>query len=142
MGKIYYKIKLRIAKIVQMTENGTLGEMLYYSDGCIILENNQFEGFVTRDYICGEYDKKDLFVEMLYSHQIINSIPVVEAEAVKYISFSADLDKFYLPDDYTLEVCENEDLVAEISFIEIERDPKEIDRIENELQKAKKVGHI
>lgn len=51
MKKLCCKIELRIAKIIQKVEDDVLGEMLYYSDGYIILENNQFEGFVTRDYL-------------------------------------------------------------------------------------------
>lgn len=144
MNKLYFKLELRIGKILGMAEDGPLAEKLYYSDGYGILENRQFEGFVTRDYICGEYDKKqkELFIEMLYSHQIINSIPAIEAESVQYISFSTELDELCIPDDYTLEVCENEDLVAEISFVEVEKNPTEISKIEKELQTVKKLGYI
>lgn len=39
MKKLCCKIELRIAKIIQKVEDDVLGEMLYYSDGYIILEN-------------------------------------------------------------------------------------------------------
>lgn len=77
---------------------------------------------------------------MLYSHQII--IEVLEGEVIKYLSFSADLDELYISDNYTLELCENKDLVAEISFIGTEKNPEEIERIKNELQNVKKLNNI
>lgn len=149
MKRLYYKMKLRIGRIFQViSEYDVLAYPLYCSDGFAIVEDDKFEGYLTRDYISGEYKENELFIEMLYTHQIIKNPPYLYNgeheifEKTAYISFATSSEEFNLPDNYCLRSCENENLVALIYFISVVKDEYLKEDIDEQLLTVKKDNYM
>lgn len=63
MEKTYYKIELRIAREEQKLNTVEIGNY-YYSNGYIIITGKAFEGFLTDDYINGNFEGKELIIKI------------------------------------------------------------------------------
>ena len=122
MKKLYYKIELRMGEwlledkdfsVKEVDMEDIVGELFYYSDGYVIIEDEVITGFLSNDLITGNLSENEIFIEILEDDE----------EILKYSSFEEKFDFIELPGEYALtcqDVEENPELenyFAIIKFI-------------------------
>ena len=142
MEKIYYKIELRMGEWIEENDEvdfkkEIFGELFYYSDGYIIIEDKIITGFLSNDLIMGELTENEIFIEILEDYE----------NGLKYNSFREEFDFIKLPGEYALEYHteENPELqncFAIINFITRIKDSAKQKEIEEELKRVKRIYSI
>ena len=147
MKKLYYKIELRMGEWLleekdfsdkEVDMEDIAGELFYYSDGYIIIEDEVITGFLSNDLITGNISKNEIFIEILEDDE----------EILKYSSFEEKFDFIELPGEYALtrqDVEENPELenyFAIIKFIKKIEDASKQQKINETLKEVKKIYSI
>ena len=144
MKKLYYKIELRMGEWIFDTEDRNreieekVGELFYFSDGYIIMENNIITGFLSNDLITGDITESEIFIEILEDSE----------EEILYSSFANEFDSIMFPGKYLLirqDIEENPELrnqFAIINFIEKIRDESKQKQIKEQFEKVKEIYPI
>lgn len=97
MAKVlFFKIEFRI-------------EDFYYGDGVVRFHNNEFEGYIALDYICGIHANSSLYITLLER--------IIETPENCRTNFVAQLEDFELPNSFVL-YNDEENLEAIINFKE------------------------
>ncbi len=106
----------------------------YLSNGIIDIKDDTFEGYLTDDYIVGEYKngkiRVTLFIKELNINGIFQESDIFEREVLNFESLKVD---FELPKKYTL-YCIDEGKMLEIDFIQKKNDMKK-EEFQRELNK-------
>ena len=136
MKKLYYEIELRIGEwSIYEDAFKEYGDLYYFSEGYIILENDCFEGFLANDIMLGEIDKNnetdELYIELLDYN--------IDEE---FMSFSGQLESVEFPGSYILAGLSECQKFAAIKFIKSIIDPFKQKSIEEELKRVKKIHTI
>lgn len=131
--KIYYRVEVRL-KVISVEQEDEENyfeyeENISWSDGAIIITNHKFSGFLTNDYIWGE-----IKANKIYLHIFDDNYQYLEFETSK------DNDFIDFPNSYEMNgVLEGlEYWICNIEFKKMERDPFEISKIGNEIDRVKK----
>ena len=147
MKKLYYKIELRMGEwlledkdfsVKEVDMEDIVGELFYYSDGYVIIEDEVITGFLSNDLITGNISKNEIFIEILEDDE----------EILKYSSFEEKFDFIELPGEYALtrqDVEENPELknyFAIIKFIKKIEDASKQQKINETLKEVKKIYSI
>ena len=119
-------------------EEEMIGELFYYSDGYIIIEDEVITGFLSNDLITGNLSENEIFIEILEDDE----------EVLKYSSFGSKFESVELHGKYALtrqdieEIQELENHFAIINFIANVVELKKQKEIEEELNRVKKIYSI
>lgn len=147
MEKLYYKIELRMGEWILDAKDSTdkkvdmkdiVGELFYYSDGYVIIEDKIITGFLSNDLIIGNLTETEIFIEILEK----------DKEHLLYSSFANEFDFIELPNSYLLERQdieedpEVENHFAIIKFIKKVEDVHEQQKIHETLKEVKKIYSI
>ena len=147
MKKLYYKIELRMGEwlledkdfsVKEVDMEDIVGELFYYSDGYVIIEDEVITGFLSNDLITGNLSENEIFIEILEDDE----------EILKYSSFEEKFDFIELPGEYVLtrqDVEENPELknyFAIIKFIKKIEDASKQQKINETLKEVKKIYSI
>lgn len=128
-GKIYYKVIVRICEIIERQEKKKI-----YNEGFVIIENNDFEGYLALDYIEGVINN----IDKNFSIQIIDFINSDET-----FIFSGEIEEFELPGQYILETeLSKDNKICYLDFKEIEKNPIKQKEVEETLKQIKKLHKI
>lgn len=82
-------------------------EVFYGSDGCIFIEDDVFEGYLTEDYLVGAYENESLDIEIL--------VRDVFDKSHSYYNFKTKTRDFELPETYIL--SNKEDSLFQLELI-------------------------
>ena len=105
----------------------------YYTDGCIILKDNCFEGSLTQDYIKGEYLKEENALRLFYVLYDVEEHEFVNALRLKLLN----VEDFYLPKGLEGVISVDEGYVPfQICFIKEITDPYEISVYVSEIRRV------
>lgn len=144
MKRLYYKIELRMGEWVSEEdhevdfEKEMVGELFYYSDGYIIIEDKIITGFLSNDLITGNLTEDEIFIEILEDDE----------KSLKYSSFDNEFDFIELPGEYALtrqdigDIPELQNHFAIINFIARVGESEKQKEIEEELNRVKKIYSI
>ena len=147
MKKLYYKIELRMGEWLledkdfsdkEVDMEDIVGELFYYSDGYIIIEDEVITGFLSNDLITGNLSKNEIFIEILEKDESI----------LQYSSYGDEFERVELPGKYALtrqDVEENPELenyFAIIKFIKKIEDASKQQKINETLKEVKKIYSI
>lgn len=130
---ICYRVEVRL-KVISVEEEDEENyfeyeENISWSDGAIIIIDNKFSGFLTNDYIWGKIKANKINL-----HIFDDNYQYLEFET------SEDDDFIDFPNSYEMD-CVLEGLgywICSIEFKKIEKDPFEISKIGNEIERVKK----
>lgn len=103
-------------------------ELFYYSDGYVIIEDCNLDGFLTNDLIMGNINDKQISIEIL-KDSIENY----------YSEFFNEFDFVELPGKYLVKSMEQENKFAVIDFIEKINDSALQQNIEEQFKNVKKI---
>ena len=93
---LFFKIEFRIKNF-------------YYGDGVVRFHNNEFEGYIALDYICGIHVNSSLYVTLLER--------IIETPENCRTNFVAQLENFELPNSFLI-YNDEENFEALINFKE------------------------
>ena len=127
--KIYYKVKVRICNLIEREER-----LRIVNDGYVIIEDEEFEGYLALDYLEGT----------AYQEDEVLSIQILDFENfTENFLFSGEIDAFELPGTYILDSeVPNDDKICYLEFVNIEIDPLKQKEINSILQDIKKIHQI
>ncbi len=132
---MYYKVELRILSLKGQRNDELDYETIYYSDGYIIIIDNEIEGFLTDDYIVGEMSGKLLTLEIKSMRSIIKH-PKFKANMLKETLFLGEYYFYFYGNDSTIES------IFKINFVEEIVNPSKIEDINSLLKDVKGIYKI
>lgn len=103
-------------------------KVFYVSDGYILIENDLFEGYLTNDYIKGNYQKQNIYFKLFMVEYNDSSFYFSE--------FRDKIDYLEIPGKYDIK-CMNTQAIFHLDIREIIRNPFDIKKIENNLKEIK-----
>ncbi len=126
MKKIYYKVTIRIGWLVAKMEDQIFYSCTSYNTGYVMIENDEFVGFLSIDSFNGFYNGRALAVEIRdYNNK-------------KFLLFSQVINEFKLPGGFILESeFPDDDRICYLKFEEIVKNnekQKEIEKETKEIQ--------
>lgn len=115
-----------------------VGELFYYSDGYIIIEDEVITGFLSNDLITGNISKNEIFIEILEKVELPGKYALTrqDEKILKISSFG---------DEFERDVEENPELenyFAIIKFIKKIEDASKQQKINETLKEVKKIYSI
>lgn len=149
MKKIYYKIELRMGEWYseeiddeemdnvglicneEYNNRTSIGEKFYYSDGYVILEDSNLNGFLSNDLISGYITEKEISIEVLEDN--------IE---ISYSEFFNKFNFIELPGEYLLQCRDVQYRFGIIKFINKINSLQEQAIIEEEYKRVKEIHLI
>ncbi|MCI8411776.1 MAG: hypothetical protein HFJ40_05020 [Clostridia bacterium] len=103
-------------------------KVFYVSDGYILIENDLFEGYLTDNYIEGNYKNQNIYCKLfMYEYN----------KGEFYLSeFKDKIDYLEIPGKYDIQ-CINTQAIFHLDIREIIKNPLDIQKIENNLKEIK-----
>lgn len=110
MKKLFYKIEMRMERILKDKETGKLTrEKSYYSNGYCIIEEGKIKGFFTDDLFQATFTQNTFFVEMIYNDYKFGENGGFSIEKFKFSFGLSNMDeKIEFPSRYIFEYKQSE----------------------------------
>lgn len=103
-------------------------ENFYLSDGCLAIKNDSFEGYMTDDYIKGNYKNQTIYFKM-FMHEF-------QTGACYYSEFQDKIDFLEFPGTYNIN-CLNSEATFQLNVEEEITDKSDIQRIQGTLEEIR-----